>query len=95
MASYYPQTREEEQWLEINEDKQAGTAKKFGPCATCGHPWRVHAMPPDIEADIDNGERWCYEGDCRCRKWLEMDKPGTVDAVDPSATSPGTPSTRA
>lgn len=44
------------------------------PCATCGHAWGEHARPPHIDADIDQGERWCYAltetGECRCRQWI-------------------------
>lgn len=40
-------------------------------CATCGHPWRTHARPGDIYADVNHGEEWCYQGDCRCRNYAE------------------------
>jgi hypothetical protein len=45
------------------------------PCAQCGHGWGEHAMPPHVDYDIDNGERWCFaltdEGECRCRNYVE------------------------
>lgn len=47
------------------------------PCAACGHAWSVHARPSHIEADIDNGERWCYHGDCACRRWIDPGEPVT------------------
>lgn len=45
------------------------------PLCTCGHTWGEHARPPDMDYDIDNGERWCYAltetGECRCKRYVK------------------------
>jgi hypothetical protein len=45
------------------------------PCATCGHAWGDHAMPPHVDYDVDDGARWCFaltnDGECRCKNYVE------------------------
>jgi hypothetical protein len=64
-------------------------------CAECGHAWGDHARPPHVDADVDDGKRWCFaltdDGECRC---LNYEEPPSADAVDPHASSTGKLSTR-
>lgn len=47
------------------------------PLCQCGHAWGDHAMPPHMDYDIDNGERWCYADfdQCPCKRYV-------VDLID-------------
>jgi hypothetical protein len=45
----------------------------MAPCV-CGHTWGDHARPPHVDADVDDGKRWCFaltdDGECRCLNYV-------------------------
>ena len=45
---------------------------RMPPCANCGHGWAFHIIPDGVESlDIYPTERWCVDGDCRCRNYIK------------------------